>query len=64
MNVARVAEPDGTPQDRCPCQAHFAGLQDNRLVQRTMLIFIVLTKEYSQKNGIAWNLHVTPTSSH
>jgi hypothetical protein len=58
MNVARMAEPDMSPQDRSTAKSHLARLQYNRLVERQVIEFVIFAEENTEQHGIAGNLHV------
>ncbi len=57
VNVAGMAEADVSAQHGRAAEMHFAGFEDDRLVQRQMLKPVVLAEEDLQQHGVAWNLH-------
>ena len=57
VNAAGMTEADVSAQDGRAAEMHFAGFEDDRLVQRQMLKPVVFTEEDSEQHGIAWNLH-------
>jgi len=57
MNAARMAESDMAAQDGCTAEVHLPRLQDNRLMERKMMKFIVLSKKDPEQNGLVRNFH-------
>src|SRR2546423_14044735 len=59
MHPAGFAEADRTAQRRGTGQMHFARLQDDRFVERAMLVAVALADENAQQRGFVWNFHAS-----
>jgi hypothetical protein len=52
MNTARMAGSDMASQNRCAAEVHLPCLQDNRLMKRNALKFVVLSKKDTEQDGL------------
>ena len=57
VHDAGFAKAHRPPQHRGPCELHFAGLQDDRLVKRLMLPTITFANKYSQQRCVMGQVH-------
>src|SRR5256885_14142377 len=59
MHPAGFAETNRTAHRGGTGQMHFARLQDDRFVERAMLIAVALADENAQQRGFVWNFHAS-----
>ena len=57
MDQVTCSKTHWSAQNGCACQLQFACFEDNRLVQRLVLLTITFAEKNPQENRVFWNLH-------
>jgi hypothetical protein len=55
-----MAESDVAAQDSCPAEMHLPCLQNDGLMERKTVKFVILPKKDAEQDGFPWNSHFLP----